>query len=49
MKRLISLVLTVMIATPCLAQEVEPEGISSLHGTGWVSTVLLNTAKIMSY
>lgn len=36
MKQIILAVLMIiMIATPCLAQEVEPEGIFSLHGTEW--------------
>ena len=36
MKKIIFVVLmTVMIATPCLAQEIAPEGIFSLHGTVW--------------
>jgi hypothetical protein len=36
MKKLILAVLmAVMLATPCFAQEVEPEGIFSLHGTLW--------------
>lgn len=29
------IIVAVMIATPCFAQEVEPEGIISLHGTAW--------------
>jgi len=38
MKRTILVALIVaMIVTPCLAQEVEPEGIFSLHGTKWNS------------
>jgi len=36
MKKIVLLVLiAVMIATPCFAQEVEPEGIFSLHRTEW--------------
>lgn len=36
MKKIILLVLmAVMLATPCFAQEVETEGIFSLHGTEW--------------
>ena len=29
--------IAVMVATPCLAQEVEPDGLFSLHGTKWVT------------
>ena len=36
MKRtILAIVMAVMIATPCFAQELEPEGIFSLHGTQW--------------
>ena len=36
MKRTILIILmAVMIATPCLAQEIEPDGMFSLHGTKW--------------
>jgi hypothetical protein len=36
MKKIILVVLmVVMVATPCFAQEIEPEGIFSLHGTKW--------------
>ena len=37
MKKIILVVLiSVMLATPCFAQEVEPEGMFSLEGTLWV-------------
>ena len=36
MKRTILVVLMVfVVVTPCFAQEVEPEGMLSLHGTVW--------------
>ena len=36
MKRTILVVLAiVMVATPCLAQEIETDGLFSLHGTLW--------------
>ena len=36
MKKTILAILTaVMVATPCFANEIEPEGIFSLHGTLW--------------
>jgi hypothetical protein len=36
MKKLIlSVLMVVMVATPCLAQEVEPAGIFSIRGTVW--------------
>ena len=36
MKKIILVTLmAVMVATPCFAQEIEPEGIFSLHGTEW--------------
>ena len=36
MKRtILVMLLVVMVATPCLAQEVEPEGIFSIEGTRW--------------
>ena len=36
MKRKILVVLmAVMVATPCLAQEVEPDGLFSIEGTAW--------------
>jgi len=31
------LLIVVMIATPCLAQELEPEGIFSIEETGWAA------------
>ena len=36
-KTILILLIAVMLATPCFAQEVEPEGIFSLHGTVWQS------------
>ena len=36
MKRKILVILIVaLVTTPCLAQEVEPDGLFSLHGTRW--------------
>jgi len=34
-KTILVILMVVMIATPCFAQEIEPEGIFSLHGTAW--------------
>jgi hypothetical protein len=34
-KTILVILMAVMIATPCLAQEVEPEGLFSLNGTLW--------------
>jgi hypothetical protein len=34
-KHIVSMLIVLMLATPCLAQEIEPEGIFSLHGTQW--------------
>ena len=34
-KTILVLLMAVMIATPCLAQEVEPEGLFSVDGTLW--------------
>ena len=34
-KTILVILIAVMISTPCLAQEVEPDGIFSLHGTVW--------------
>jgi len=34
-KVILVLLMTIMIATPCLAQEVEPEGFFSIEGTEW--------------
>lgn len=41
MKRIILVVLMViMVATPCFAQELEPEGIFSIEGTVWRATYI---------
>jgi len=46
MKRTILVMLmVVIIVTPCFAQEIGPEGIFSLHGTKWVSTVLVKSPE----
>ena len=34
-KSILVMLIAVLTATPCLAQEIEPEGIFSLHGTEW--------------
>ncbi|MCK5010301.1 MAG: hypothetical protein KAS98_07440 [Deltaproteobacteria bacterium] len=34
-KAILVVLMVVMIATPCLAQEIEPEGILSIDGTLW--------------
>lgn len=34
-KTILAVLMAVMIATPCLAQEVEPEGMFSIEGTLW--------------
>ena len=34
-KTILVVLMAVMIATPCFAQEVEPEGIFSIEGTRW--------------
>ena len=34
-KSILAVLMIVVVTTPCLAQEVEPEGIFSLHGTRW--------------
>ena len=37
MKRTVLVVLMVaLVSTPCLAQEIKPDGIFSLHGTTWL-------------
>ena len=36
-KTILVIVIAVMVATPCFAQEVEPEGIFSIEGTRWQS------------
>ena len=40
-KTILVVLMTVMIATPCLAQEIEPEGIFSISGTEWRAIHLL--------
>ena len=48
MRKTILLVLAlVVIATPCFAQEVEPDGIFSIEGTSWES--LLGTLMIFPF
>ena len=34
-KTILVVIMVVMIATPCLAQEIEPDGLFSLEGTEW--------------
>jgi hypothetical protein len=34
-KTILVILIAVLTATPCLAQEIEPEGMFSLHGTVW--------------
>jgi hypothetical protein len=35
-KKIIFAIMAVMVATPCLAQEIEPEGMLSIEGTRWI-------------
>ena len=37
-KPILVILMAIMIATPCLAQEIEPEGIFSIEGTLWSIT-----------
>ena len=39
-KTVLIVLMALMIATPCLAQELEPDGIFSLHGTLWKPCVI---------
>ena len=34
-KTILGILMVVMVATPCFAQEVEPDGLFSLDGTLW--------------
>ena len=36
MKKTIVMLMVVMVATPCLAQEIKPEGLFSIEGTEWM-------------
>ena len=43
-KTILAVLMVVMIATPCFAQEVEPDGLFSIEGTKWrVCTILFQT------
>jgi len=41
-KTVLAVLMVVMVVTPCLAQEVEPSEIFSLHGTAWDSTAIIS-------
>ena len=40
-KSILVILIAVMITTPCLAQEIEPEGIFSTEGTLWQRSVIV--------
>ena len=37
-KTILGIVIVLLVATPCLAQKVEPDAIYRLHGTAWMVT-----------
>jgi len=39
-KTILVVLMAVMVATPCLAQDIEPEGIFSIEGTAWGVLIL---------
>ena len=47
-KTILVMLMAVMIATPCLAQEIEPEGIFSVHGTIWQQYLQITILPIPS-
>ena len=40
-KTILVVIMAILIATSCFAQEVEPDGIFSLHGTVWQAEQVL--------
>ena len=39
-KTILLVLMAIMIVTPCMAEEVEPDGIFSLHGTSWKAIII---------
>jgi hypothetical protein len=46
-KTILVILMAIMTATPCLAQEIEPEGIFSIEGTAWEVHGIYNTHLIL--
>ena len=48
-KTILLVILAVIVATPCLAQEIEPDGLFSIEGTEWrcIGLAFLNKAPFI--